>query len=260
MRKINLTALPLALLVITALLVNAAASDPAAGQKQYDLKYQLERGTKFIVKSTGTTTIVTDQIGTEVTADIESSGENIFTVLATDPIKGLTLEIEFGEGKQEMISTAGSAETDFTPLVGKKAKFMLHANGEVDNYEGFGVLPEIFTATQETLTKDLYELGMKANFFKLPEKPVKIGDTWTDTDATDIPLGEFTLKSEDETTYKVIEEVKRDGHDCLKIESNGVSHMSGDFEQNGTPLTLDRETKTKGHFIFCLQNRDVYQY
>ena len=251
MKKINLTALTLTLLVMAALLVNAASSDPAAGQKQYDLKYKMERGTKFIVKSTGTSNIVTDQAGTEVTADIESTGENIFKILAADKVKGMTIEVEFGEGKQEMISINGSAETDFTPLVGKKAKFMLHNDGEVDGYEGFGVLPEIFTATGETLTKELYELGMKANFFKLPEKPVKIGDTWADTDSTDIPIGESTLKSEDETNYTVIAEVKIDGYDCLKIESNGISRLTGDIEQSGTTLNLDRETKSKGTLYFA---------
>lgn len=253
MRKINLAVSTLALLVLAALFVNAAISstEPAAGQKQYDLKYSMEKDTTFTINSKGSSNIVTDQMGTEITADIESTGKNIFKVLAADKAKGLTIEIEFGEGTQEMISNMGSGETDFTPLVGKKAKFMLHADGEVDGHEGFGVLPEIYTVTQETLNKDLYELGMEATFFKLPEKPVKLGDTWTDTDTTDIPVGEFTLKIEEETTYKVMEEVKKEGYDCLKIESAGVARTTGDFEQNGTPLSIERETKTKSTIYFA---------
>ena len=44
-------------------------------------------------------------------------------------------------------------------------------------------------------------------------------------------------------TVKIIEETKKDGFDCLKIEETTIQKMTGEFEQNGMPLSLERETK-----------------
>ncbi len=208
-------------------------------------------GTKFVMKSTGATESVTDQMGTEVVAEITGGGEDTCTVLSSDKEKGLTLELVMGERIQDVYSNQGSASTDFSELIGRKVRFVLSPDGEVTGFEGFDDLPEITTATGEVLTKDLYILGVKDSFTKLPDKPVKIGDTWTDVQGNDVPLGGGTLRSESDYTYKLVGETKKDGFDCLKIELAGTDKLTGDFEQAGTLLSIERETNATGVLYFA---------
>jgi hypothetical protein len=231
--------------------LSTAAEKASAAEKLYELKYQLKPGTKFVIVSTGETESVTDQMGTEVVASITGDGEDTYTVLSADKEKGLTIELEIGERTQDISSDMGSASTDFSELIGKKAKFVLLPNGEAADFEGFDELPEVTTGSGETLTKDLYILGVKDTFPKLPDKPVKIGDTWKDVQGHDVPLGSGTLRSDSDYTYKLIEEVEKDGYDCLKIEVMGTDNLSGDFEQQGTPLSLERDTTTKAVLYFA---------
>jgi hypothetical protein len=215
------------------------------------MKYQMAEGTKFTMTSSSEMNTIMDQMGTEVTADIHSKGEDTYIVLSADKEQGLTLEIEFGEKSQDMESPMGGGSTDFSELMGKKARFTLLQNGKVEGFEGFDKLPEITTVTGETLKGEAYQLGVRFTFLMLPDRPVKIGDTWSDIQNVDIPLGGGTLLSENNTTYTLIEETEMNGFDCLKIQVTGVSKLSGDFEQGGTPLYVERETKSSGMIYFA---------
>jgi len=251
MKKVFLS-ISLLLLVSAAMLsLSTAAEKTPAAEKLYELKYQLKPGTTFVIVSTGETESVTDQMGTEVVASITGDGEDTYTVLSADKDKGLTIELEIGERTQDISSDMGSASTDFSELIGKKAKFVLLPNGEAEGFEGFDELPEVTTGSGETLTKELYIIGVKDTFPKLPDKPVKIGDTWKDVQGYDVPLGDYTLRSDSDYTYTLLEEVKKDGIDCLKIEVTGTDKVTGEFEQQGTLLELERVTTTKAVMYFA---------
>ncbi len=249
--KSSIPVLFLTALIITVFFVSCAVPPQPAGEKVYDLQYQLDEGTKFVFESSGEVNSVTDQMGTEVVADIYGDAEDIYVVVASNKDKGLTLELEFGDRSQDVDSAAGSDSTDFSELIGEKVKFVLLPNGKVEGFEGFGDLPEISTVTGEELNVDTYELGVKATFPLLPDRPIKIGDAWTDNQILDIPSGGSILKLENNTTYTLIEETVKDGYDCLKIEMKGTSKLSGDFEQGGTPLTIERDSTSTGTLYFA---------
>ena len=252
--KKTLSSIFLLFLVLAVLFsLSSAAEKGSAAQKLYELKYQMKPGTKFVMVSTGTTETVTDQMGTEVVANIDSEGTDTYTVLSSDQEKGLSIELEMGERIQDISSAMGAASSDFSALVGKKAKFVLKADGTVEGFEGFETIPEVTTASGEVLTKDLYELGVKGTFPKLPDKPVKFGDTWNDVQGEDVPLGGGTLRSDNETVYTLAEEVEKNGMACLRIEFTDKNKLSGDFEQQGQPLTLERDTTTTGNMYFALE-------
>lgn len=253
MKKIRLS---VSLLFITGFIValflmNCAVPTKIPGPKFYELKYQLVEGTKFTITTTGEVSSIVDQMGTEVVVDIYGEGEDIYVVSSTQKEKGLTVEMEFGERSQTIESPQGSASTDFADLIGKKVKFVLFQNGKVEGFEGFDTLPEIKTSAGDVLNAETYKLGVKAAFPLLPDKPVKIGDSWSDIQDINIPLGEYTLLSENNFTYTLIEETEKDGFDCLKIDVKGVLKLSGDFEQAGTPLSLERETTSSGTLYFA---------
>ena len=245
----------LMLLLLSAAMFSVGFLGPGdfQGGKLYELKYHLAAGTKFVITSTGTTESVLDQMGTEMASDIQGTGEDIYVVQSADKDKGLSIELEMGERTQDVSSTMGSDSTDFSELIGKKVKFVLLPNGEVEGFEGFEDLPEITTAGGDTLTETLYRLGVEQTFPMLPEKPVKLGDSWTDTQDIEVPLGAYVLNSHSDTTYTLIEEVKKDGLDCLKIAVAGTEILTGDFEQQGTALTIERETTSEGFLYFAYE-------
>jgi hypothetical protein len=249
--KLSVSFLFLTMLVMTLFMVNCAVPTKISGQKLYELKYQFPEGTKFTMTSTGDVSSITDQMGTEVVADIYGEGEDSYVVLSADKEKGLTLELEYGQRSQTVDSTAGSNSTDFSELIGQKVKFVLLQNGKVEGFEGFDNLPEITTSTGEVLTAETYKLGVHATFPLLPDNPVKIGDSWSDIQDIDIPSGDNILLSENNFTYTLIEETVKDGFECLKIAVKGVVKLSGNFEQGGTPLYIERETKSAGTLYFA---------
>ena len=249
--KLSVSFLFLTMLVMALLIVNCAVPTKISGPKLYELKYQLAEGTKFTMTSTGEVSSLTDQMGTEVVADIFGEGEDILVVLSVDKEKGLELEQEYGERSQTVDSVAGSNSTDFSALIGEKVMYVLLPNGKVEGFEGFDNLPEITTSTGETLTAETYKLGVHATFPLLPDNPVKIGDSWSDIQDIDIPSGNNILLSENNFTYTLIEETEKDSFECLKIGVSGVSKLSGDFEQGGTPLYIERETQSSGTLYFA---------
>lgn len=251
--KLSVPFLCLTVLIMAVIFANYAVPTLFAGEKLYELKYQLAKGTKITMISSGEVNSVTDQMGTEVLTDIYGEAEDIYVVLSADKEKGLTLEQEFGERSQDMDSVEGSESTDFSELIGKKVKFILLQNGKVEGFEGFDGLPEITTSGGEELNEETYILAVKTTFPLLPDKPVKIGDTWSDTHVLDIPQGGGVLKLENNFTYTLIEEMEKDGFDCLKIEMTGTSRISGDFEQNGMPLSIERESTSSGTIYFAFK-------
>ena len=226
-------------------------------EKGFILTYHPEEGTKFTIVSSGTSEIVMDQMGTEVVVNVEGKGEDSFEVISVDNKAGVTFELEYKERSDNVESQAGSASTDYSELIGKKAKFVVSSLGKASSFEGFENLPEITTALQETTNKDQYILGVKATFPMLPEKAAKFGDTWTETDEQEIPAsgGEFKIVSN--STYKLIEEAKKDGFDCVKIEVISTVKTTGSGETQGMPFTLEREANIT-EIIYFAYKKGMY--
>jgi len=249
--KLSVPFLFLTVLIMAVIFANFAVPTLFAGEKLYELKYQLAKGTKITMISSGEVNSVMDQMGTEVAVDNYYEAEDIFVILSANKKKGFTLEYEFGERSQDLDSAMGSDSTDFSELIGKKVTFVLLTNGKVEGFEGFDALPEITSSGGGELNEETYILGVKTTFPLLPDGPIKIGDTWSDTQVMDIPQGSSILKSENNFTYKLIEETEKDGFDCLKIEITGTSRLSGDFEQGGMPLSIEREETSTGTLYFA---------
>lgn len=250
-KKLSIPFLCLTVLMAAVIFVSFAVPNLFAQGKLYELKYQLAKGTKITMTSTGDVNSVMDQMGNEVVTDISGDAEDIFVVLSANKTKGLTLEYEFGARSQNMDSAMGSDSTDFSELIGKKVKFVLLPNGKVEGFEGFDTLPVITSSSGDELNEETYILAVKTTFPLLPDKPVKFGDSWTDNQVMDIPQSGSILNLENDYTYTLIEEVKKDGFDCLKIEMTGTSHLVGDFEQEGMALSIERDTISTGTIYFA---------
>ena len=164
----------------------------------------------------------------------------------------MEVEMEFVKMAQSIESAAVSGDTDYSGLLGKKAKFKLDEQGNASDLRGFDELPDISNATGEIITGEMYKTIAKQVFFRLPDHPVKIGDTWTNEENSDMPYGGGTLKTESSTVYVVLEKLEVDGMACVKLDVVGKSKTTGEFQQGGMDLVMDRNAITTGHVIFAI--------
>jgi len=245
----------LILIVFVCFLISSCAAKRyeifGSAEKGFILTYHPEASTKFTIVSSATSEIVMDQMGTEVVVNVEGEGEDSYEVISVDNEAGITFELEYGERSDNVESPAGSGSTEYSELVGKKVKFVVSPLGKASRFEGFENLPEITSALQETITKDQYILGAKGAFPMLPEKAVKFGDTWTETDEQEIPASGGKFKIISNVTYKLIEEARKDGFDCVKIEATGTIKTTGSGETEGMSFTLEREANATEVIYFA---------
>jgi hypothetical protein len=241
--------LPAILLLSTADV--SAKSTP--GKNTFELAYKVGPGKSFTMKNEGTTTIQTDQMGQTMTVDMNSANETVCRVLSVTSGGTMQYEMEFKLRKQSAKSPLGSNDSDFSTWIGKKVGFNLSPQGTISDFKGFDQLPAITSAAGEKITGELIQKGMKEQFFKLPDHPVKIGETWTIKDSTEIPYAGSTLKSVTSTTYTAAEKVDKDGLECLRIDISASSKLTGEFEQQNTQIELTREIKSTGVMFFALE-------
>ena len=235
---------------ITGFIIVLFLASLCTGQ-EYNLKYQLKEGTNFIITFSNELEQTIDQMGTEVVSTVKTLMENGFTVKAVQGDKGLTFEIEFKNMENTAESMMGEASADLSELIGKKVTYSLSPTGEAGDFTGLEDLPEITLATQETLGGSLYKVLLESLFPKLPENAVKIGDTWTKKDENTVPMPGGEMKIVTDLTYNLIEEIKLDGNDCVKIDVKSKITTKGNFEQQGTPLALEMKGEGAETFYFA---------
>jgi hypothetical protein len=93
--------------------------------------------------------------------------------------------------------------------------------------------------------------NFKTFFPDLPDKPVKVGDTWTSKDdLTEKGKNiEFKVVVDSVNTVEGLETV--DGMECIKIKSTGTGTMKGKGSQMGTEFTIDGTVKGTGTWYFA---------
>ena len=214
------------------------------------LGYELSEGQEISVKSKVVGTIVSEQMGQSISVELNTATDIGFKVLSVGD-NSMDIELKFNEMSQSMESSMGSGDTDFSELIGKKASFTLSKTGESKNFKGFDELPDITNANGETVSGGMYKDVVKGIFFKLPDHTLKTGDSWTNQDTTEMPLGGGILKTVSKTIYIVTEKLVVEGDDCFKIDITTTATTGGEFEQNGTQLSMERKSTSSGHLIFA---------
>ena len=214
--------------------------------QEYELKYKLPKGTTFTLKTSATEEQISDQMGQEVVININRNSESAVDVLSLDDKTGMTLSYEYTKRVTESDGPMGLNSTDYLDLLGKKVKFIINSTGHASGFEGFEELPEITSPNGQTTSGDDFIRGIKNLFPKMPEKTVKIGETWTDNQESEAG----SLKTMTNFTYKTVEDVKKDGFDCLKIEIVYTQTVKGTLDQNGMEIALDIKGEGSGVMYF----------
>ncbi len=87
----------------------------------------------------------------------------------------------------------------------------------------------------------------------LPDQPIKVGDSWTKLDTSDVSQAGLHIQviSETRNTVESVEQVM--GYDCLKIASKSKGTMEGEGQQMGADLNFEGELEGSGIWYFAFK-------
>lgn len=221
---------------------------PDISQKQYNLKYDLEKGTEFIIESS-LSYYNTQEMQGDIAEAYKNGSSKYLIKVKEKKDNGFELSLEYLEKKMQTNKSSGLFERDYSGLIGKNVNFRLSSKGETSGFEGFENLPEIPIGNR-TLKKDQHIQDIWDIFPYLPDKEVKIGDTWTWTyNKEKINNGGKKSTVKRDYTCKLINEFKKNGFDCIKIESSYTEKETGE-DMRGGNIELKFTFDGKGKEIF----------
>jgi hypothetical protein len=93
----------------------------------------------------------------------------------------------------------------------------------------------------------------KTFFYDLPEKPVKIGDTWPSSSSTEEKTGAMNIRIDLQYVNTVEGFETVDGMECARIASQVTGAISGTGNQQGMDLTISGTSKGKDVWYFAVK-------
>ena len=226
--------------------------NPGNSTLKYDLKYKYKKGTEFIISSTSSYYSTQEQQGD--IAEVYKNGNFKYLIkVKEEKDNGFEIEMEYLEMKMEAERSSGLFNRDYSGFKGKNVSFLLSPSGETSGFEGFENLPEIAIENRTTFNKSQHIQEIWDIFPYLPDKEKEIGDSWTWTykkERTNQGGKKSTVIRE--YTFRLIDEFKKNGFDCIKIESDYTEKETGeDLRMGSIDLKFNFEGKGKETFYFA---------
>lgn len=134
---------------------------------------------------------------------------------------------------------------DTRKSIGVPVHFTLNKRGKVIKSEGLEDLP---TVPELNLRG---EWDLVSFFFQLPEERVKMGDTWTGEWMWEPISSSGTRKNVFQTTYQLVDEVRKNGFDCLKIKTTTKEIVSGKSRYGNREIETSGEIDLTGEIYFA---------
>jgi hypothetical protein len=241
------------LLFILALFVLAgfAIQNVTAGAKPQaavTLAYKFPEGKTLTYQTTSTQTQNLDVMGQAVSTDSNSAIE--FTLQPKGLKEGqYQLGVTVNSFKVEAQSPQGDMTADASSVVGKSFDMILSRLGkEIDTSGASAIRYSMGIAG----TRDL-AASFQAFFPDLPEKSVKIGDSWPSEDSVTqkSDAGDIHINFNNVNTPEGFETV--DGLECLRIKSAVTGKMTGNLEQQGMGLLFDAKIDGTQTWYFAVK-------
>lgn len=107
---------------------------------------------------------------------------------------------------------------------------------------------------------------LRINFFQLPTKAIKVGDSWTEPyKEIDQPGGFFSRFAQDQkvegkTKYTVLGEENKIGLNCLHIKTEATYSRSFEAEREGNKMSSESEGETKSEVWFAPREGVLVEY
>jgi hypothetical protein len=236
--------------VIVILILAAAAISGAAGQagKSAVLEYKMPAGRVLTYQSKSEETQVMEVMGQSM--DTQSTNTSSVTFAAKGlKDKNFLMAVTIDEIAANVASSAqGDMSPDMSSVKGKSFDMVLSPLGSEVDVSG----AEAITFTVGAETGNLSS-RFKTFFYDLPEKPVKIGDTWPSSSSTEEKTGAMNIRIDLQYVNTVEGFETVDGMECARIASQVTGAISGTGNQQGMDLTISGTSKGKDVWYFAVK-------
>jgi len=217
--------------------------DSSKYEKTYTLNYTMKKNTKFTVKN-NFYYIQYQQKKNEAEKFFQFASGGMALKYSVIDIteKGIVFEVEYKDKQNENYFKKKLNKKDYSKFLGGKIRYTLSSKGTVSDFLNFDKLNRKLSNGEEVSIDNLQEELIHLFPF-LPEKPVKLGDSWTASFGGENGQESFSLK------YFLLDELKIDGMDCLKIKANYTTENEYSINlKNGGKAYL--KSKDNGHDIY----------
>ena len=182
--------------------------------------------------------------------DTHSTNSSTVTFKSKGPKdKNLLLGVTIDEMAASLTSSAaGDMSPDLSSLKGKTFDMVLSPLGsEVDVAAAEAIKYDYAGATRNISS------GFKMFFPDLPDKPVKVGDTWPSNAGVDEDMGEMKMRMDFKNvcTLEGFETV--DGMECARVSTAVTGTLTGSGSQQGMDMTFAGTAKGKETWYFAIK-------
>jgi hypothetical protein len=237
--------------VIVILILAAAAISGAAGQagKSAVLEYKMPAGRVLTYQSKSEETQVMEVMGQSMDTQSTNTSSVTFTAKGLKD-KNFLMAVTIDEIAANVASSAqGDMSPDMSSVKGKSFDMVLSPLGSEVDVSG----AEAITFTVGAETGNLSS-RFKTFFYDLPEKPVKIGDTWPSSSSTEEKTGAMNIRIDLQYVNTVEGFETVDGMECARIASQVTGAISGTGNQQGMDLTISGTSKGKDVWYFAVKD------
>ncbi len=246
------------LYMITVVAVVASLALGAYGQQKPEqakapdaavtLAYQFPERKALSYKHTSSETQNLEIQGQSITTQSQSSIE--FTTKQKSAKEGqFTLGVTVDAMEAGAQSQQGNFTADTSAIVGKSFDMVVTRLGK-----------EIDTSAAAALKFDMGGTGQRdlsahfqAFFPDLPDRPVKVGDTWPSEDTVTQKVGSGQLRIVAKNTHTLDGFETVDGYECARIKTVGKGTMTGNIEQGGVGISFDSAIEGTDTWYFAIK-------
>lgn len=231
--------------VTTGAAVPAAPAAPAG----IVLEYKMPAGRALTYSNNEEMGQVMDVMGQTIDAHTKSGATFTFVAKGKKD-QNLLLGVTVDDMSMSITGPTGDQSPDLSGVKGKSFDMIVSPLGTEIDVSGAEAIT--YPSPNGTGTSNLAP-GFKLFFPDLPGRPLKVGDTWTTSAATDDTSGGMNVKLGFEyvNTFEGLETV--DGRECARIRSPYTSTISGTGNQQGMDMVMTGTGKGTDVWYFAIK-------
>ncbi|MCI0691199.1 hypothetical protein L0337_04225 [candidate division KSB1 bacterium] len=219
----------------------------AAAGGPYKLAYRMKKGQRLNYRMTMTVDQSMEMHGNEMNSNIDGATAlhveveevgkegNITFVYALDSLRTHVKSPQMDSTFRNPEELIGKRNRQTISVLGKKIKSEV-----VDSVNLSGMLAQAGIGRQSSF-----------QLIELPEKEVRIGDSWTTSQMDTSKQGNLKIVSTPNATYTVAGEVDTLGFKCLRLTYKGTLKIKGEGTQMGMNLFFEGEGPVAGTAYFA---------
>ncbi len=210
----------------------------------YTLKYSTEAGKTFNYSVSGSGEQEIDAMGNIQSVTSTSDGKATVKVVKAAGGK-ITFDMSFTEMSAIQESDMDSQDADLSESIGTSLILETGERGENPNLTNVKDLP-VPEGNPVPLS-----VGLMGLVIELPDKPVKINDTWTSIQKLDFETAVGTVTSETNYNFTLAGTEQKNGFDCVKITGKAEGKSTGSAVAQGMDFDMEIEDNSTFTIFFA---------